>query len=85
MSIKCEYTFETAKRTDSSLFIFTGNYLMKRGSVFLCHWKQKKVYVDEGKMNQVIITISLVFLIGVLPFHHVIIGAGREPTTSHHN
>lgn len=33
--------------------------------------------------NKMVITVSRVFLIGVLPFHHVMKGAGLEPITSH--
>lgn len=28
------------------------------------------------------LTVSVEFLIRMLPFHHVIVGAGRDPTTS---
>lgn len=42
--------------------------------------KTTRIQTDIKKL-----TSSLVFRISVLPFHHVIVGAGREPTTSHHS
>lgn len=44
--------------------------------------------IDCGKngpdiYNEYTLTVSLVLVISTLPFHQVIVGAGRDPTTSH--
>lgn len=48
-------------------------------------WRIKKNYqIITRRVKKKTPTVSLVFVICVLPFHHVIVGEGRAPTTSHH-
>lgn len=43
------------------------------------------LHLPHSLIYAISLTVSRVSLIGVLPFHHVTVGAGLEPTTSHHS